>query len=141
LLSRFIPFLRQLLNEYNASLPRHSEPQRQLRVRVVVHAGDVHYDANGCYGEALDVAFRLLDAAPVKRALRETADPLILVVSGEIYNSVVRHGYGGIDDRDFHRLVRVQVAGMRYSGWIQNPEHATRRMAIPTTDINRPAAG
>jgi hypothetical protein len=25
--------------------------QRQLRVRVVVHAGTVFYDANGCFGE------------------------------------------------------------------------------------------
>ncbi|MGH3558002.1 MAG: hypothetical protein ACRDTK_11035, partial [Mycobacterium sp.] len=68
-----------------------------MRVRVVLHAGEVHYDANGCFGEALDVAFRLLDAARVKQALRETPDPLVLVVSGDIYSSVVRHGYDGID--------------------------------------------
>jgi hypothetical protein len=33
-----------------------------------VHAGEVNYDANGCFGEALDVAFRLLDAARVQVA-------------------------------------------------------------------------
>jgi hypothetical protein len=43
----------------------------------------------------------LLDAAPVKRALRVPADPLILVISGEIYSSVVRHGYDGIDQHAF----------------------------------------
>jgi GTP diphosphokinase / guanosine-3',5'-bis(diphosphate) 3'-diphosphatase len=32
------------------------------RLRVVLHAGEVHYDGNGCFGEALDIAFRLLDA-------------------------------------------------------------------------------
>jgi class 3 adenylate cyclase len=64
LLKTAIPVLSQLLTDYNASLPRASRPQRQLRVRVVVHAGEVHYDANGCFGEALDIAFRLLDAAP-----------------------------------------------------------------------------
>ena len=80
LLNRVMPMLRRLLTDYNASLPRPSQQQRQLRVRVVMHAGEVHYDANGCFGEALDVAFRLLDAAPVKRALREIVDPLILVV-------------------------------------------------------------
>ena len=36
------------------------------------------------------------------------ADPLILVVSGDIYGSVVRHGYEGIDHETFHQLVRVQ---------------------------------
>jgi class 3 adenylate cyclase len=101
LLNRAIPALVSLLADYNASLPHPIRLQRQLRVRVVTHAGDVRYDANGCFGEALDVAFRLLDAAPVKRALRETADPLILVISGDIYSSVVRHGYDGIDQHAF----------------------------------------
>jgi hypothetical protein len=71
LLNHVIPALSSLLADYNASLPHPSRTQRQLRVRVVTHAGDVRYDTNGCFGEALDVAFRLLDAAPVKRALRE----------------------------------------------------------------------
>jgi hypothetical protein len=121
LLNQAIPAFNRLLTEYNASLPRSSRPQRQLRVRVVTHAGDVHYDANGCFGEALDVAFRLLDAIPVKKALLETSAPLILVISEDIYSAVVRHGYHGIDQRAFHQLVRVQVAGKRYPGWIHIP--------------------
>ncbi len=127
LVNRAVPVLGQLLTEYNASLPRHSLPQRQLRIRVVIHAGEVHYDPNGCFGEALDVAFRLLDASRVKRALREMAGSLILVISGDIYSSVVRHGYDGIDDQAFHPLVRVTVAGKRYPGWIHVPEQSRRR--------------
>jgi hypothetical protein len=122
LLNRAIPLLSRLLAEYNGSLPRHSRPQRQLRIRVVLHAGEVHYDANGCFGEALDVAFRLLDAARVTRALRETADPLVLIVSEDIHSSVVRQDYNGRSQESFHPLVRVRVAGRRYPGWIQSPE-------------------
>jgi hypothetical protein len=139
LLNRVVPFFSRLLTEYNASLPRHSLAQRQLRIRVVMHAGEVHYDANGCFGEALDVAFRLLDAARVKRALREAADPLILVVSGDIYSSVVRHGYDGIDRQTFHPLVRVEVAGMRYPGWIYIPDQITRHEVAQMTSYRRPA--
>jgi class 3 adenylate cyclase len=128
LLNPAIPALNQLLASYNASLPHPSRPQRQLRVRVVMHAGDVRYDANGCFGEALDVAFRLLDAAPVKKALRDTADPLILVISGDIYSTVVRHGYDGIDRHAFHPLVRVQIAGKRYPGWICIPGRTTQQV-------------
>ena len=113
LLNRTVPLLSGLLTDYNASLPQRSQQQLQLRVRVVMHAGEVHYDTNGCFGEALDVAFRLLDAARVKRALREMADPLILVVSGDIYSSIVRQGYGSIDHETFHQQVRVQVASRR----------------------------
>jgi hypothetical protein len=139
LLNRAVPLLNRLLGEYNAALPRHSQPQRQLRIRVVMHAGEVHYDANGAFGEALDVAFRLLDAVPVKRALRGMADPLILVVSEDIYSSVVRHGYEGIDRQAFHQLVRVQVAGRRYPGWIQLPEQASRHNVSHLESYRRPA--
>jgi hypothetical protein len=139
LLNRAVPMLRRLLADYNASLPQHSRLQRQLRIRVVVHAGEVHYDANGCFGEALDVAFRLLDAARVKRALRDMADPLILVVSGDIYSSVVRHGYDGIDHDAFHQLVRVNVAGRRYPGWIHLPEQAMRHIVTQLASYRRPA--
>jgi hypothetical protein len=99
----------------------------------------VHYDANGCFGEALDVAFRLLDAARVKRALREMADPLILVISGDVYSSVVRHGYDGIDYQTFHPLVRVHVAGKRYPGWIHIPEQAMRHTVTNIATYRRPA--
>lgn len=98
MLKTAIPALSQLLIDYNASLSRISCAQRQLRIRVVVHAGEVHYDANGCFGETLDIAFRLLDAAHVKKALQAAADPLILVISGDIYRAIVRHGYDGIDN-------------------------------------------
>ena len=139
LLNRAVPVLSRLLADYNASLPRFSHPDRQLRIRVVMHAGEVHYDANGCFGEALDVAFRLLDAVRVKRALRETADPLILVISGDIYNSVVRHGYDGIDQQAFHPLVRVHVAGQRFPGWIHFPEQATEYNVTQMATYRRPA--
>ena len=103
------------------------------------HAGEVHYDANGCFGEALDVAFRLLDAARVKRALREMADPLILVVSDDIYRSVVRLGYDGIDHETFHQMVRVQVAGRRYPGWIHLPQQAIRHTVTQLASYRRSA--
>ena len=134
-----IPALSRLLADYNASLPRASRPQRQLRVRVVVHAGEVHYDANGCFGEALDIAFRLLDAAHVKKALAATADPLVLVVSGDIYRTIVRHGYDGIDQRAFQPLVRVQIAGNRYPGWIHIPGLPAQQQVTEIASYRQPA--
>src|SRR5690349_20358321 len=139
LLNRAVPVLSRLLADYNASLPSFSHPDRLLRIRVVMHAGEVHYDANACFGEALDVAFRLLDAVRVKRALRDTADSLILVISGDIYNSVVRHGYDGIDQQAFHPLVRVQVAGQRFPGWIHLPKQATEYNVTEMAAYRRPA--
>lgn len=129
LLNHAIPTFSRLLADRNTGITQISHPQRQLRVRIVMHAGEVHYDANGCFGEALDIAFRLLDAVPVKKALQTASDPLTLVVSGDIYRSVVRHGYRGIDREAFHRAVRVQVAGYHYPGWIHVSREVARQRA------------
>jgi hypothetical protein len=47
--------------------------------------------------------------------------PLVLVVSEEIYWSIVRHGYEGIPESGFGPLVRVVVAGRRHRGWVHVP--------------------
>lgn len=126
LLGQVIPALSQLLADYNASLPPASRADRQLRVRIVMHAGEVHYDSNGRFGEALDIAFRFLDAPGVKKTLRTTAAPLTLVISDDIYRTIVRHGYDGIDPRAFSSLIRIHLAGHRYPGWIHTPLKAAQ---------------
>jgi hypothetical protein len=110
LLRRVIPAFGLLLDEYNAVRP----PPRQLRIRVVVHAGLVHYDANGCFGEALDTAFRLLEATSVKQALRTAHAPLALIISAGLGESIRsgRIGQAG-------GLVSVEVAGRCHQGLIQ----------------------
>jgi class 3 adenylate cyclase len=75
--SRVMPRFDRLLRSYNTG----ARPERQLRVRAVVHAGPVNYDGHGCYGRSLDTAFRLLDAPEAKRALRDAPGPLVVVTS------------------------------------------------------------
>ena len=139
LLNRAIPVFAKLLADYNAAIPAAGIPDRKLRVRVVMHAGEVHYDANGCFGEALDIAFRLLDAPAVKKALKATVGSLALVVSEDIFRAIVRHGYGGIDQRAFRPLVRVQIAGKRYPGWIYLP-HETAKLQVAEITSYRQSA-
>lgn len=117
LLHTFIPTLARLLNEHNERWPDH-----QFRLRAAVHAGEVHYDSQGCFGEALDATFRLLEAPEVKSKLVEIENPLILVVSDDIYQSVIRHGYDGIDHREYEQTVQVRVGTQHYSGWVHVPE-------------------
>lgn len=128
LLNIAIPALARLLADHNSSQQVAGNPEQQLRLRVVIHAGEIHYDDNGCFGEALDIAFRLLDAAPVRKRLQLTPAPLAVVISEDIFRSIVRHGYGGIDQRAFAPLVRVQIAGYRYRGWVQVSDELVRRL-------------
>jgi hypothetical protein len=137
LLNRVVPAFGQLLTGYDASLT--SRSHRQLRVRVVMHAGEVNYDGYGCFGEALDIAFRLLDAPGVKKALRAAPDPLTLVVSDDIYRTVVRHGYDGLDQQAFRPLTRVNVAGHRYLGWVHAPRQPVQLQVAELASYRRSA--
>jgi hypothetical protein len=49
----------------------------------------MHFDSRAPFGEARDVAFRLLDAPELKRTLHRTVAPLALVISVDLYLSVV----------------------------------------------------
>ena len=117
LLGRLIPALTALLAEYNAAV---ADPELRMRLRAVVHAGEVHNDGWGFYGDDIDVAFRLLEAPTVKRVLRDAPEaPLVLVVSEEIWAGVVRHGY--VDGGSYQQRVQVKVGERRRRGRVHLP--------------------
>ena len=119
LLEGLVPQLAALLAEYNAGI---QQPALRIRLRVVVHAGEVYADSKGFYGESIDIAIRLLDSASVKKALKAATAPLVVVVSDEIHASIVSHGY--VDTDEYQPLVRVRVATRQHRGWVHVPDHA-----------------
>lgn len=114
LLGRVIPKLERQLAKHNDQ-----HPEESFRLRAVVHAGEVHYDANGPFGGAVDLACRLLDAPELKAALRNTLAPLVLVVSDDIHTSIVKHRYDDIAPNAFEPAVHLELAGQPRTGWIQ----------------------
>jgi hypothetical protein len=130
LFSRLMPALANLLVARNSSISPADQP-RILRLRAVIHAGEVDCDENGFFGEDLDVAFRLLDAPQLKAHLRQTVAPLALVASDYIYYSIIRHGYDGIDGEEFVQLVTVKVGDQRRKGWVHLPRTGGFPLAIP----------
>jgi hypothetical protein len=117
LLGQLIPMLTALLAEHNATVAR---PELRVRLRAVVHAGEIHEDDKGFYGDDLDAAFRLLEAQSLKKALKQAEGaPLILVVSEEIFHGIVEQGY--LDGAAFEPLVRVRVGYRQRRGWVQIP--------------------
>ncbi len=127
LLGKLIPMLTALLIEHNATVTR---PELQLRLRTVVHAGEIHRDDRGFYGDDLDFAFRLLDAPEVKKVLKEAvASSLVLVVSEELFTGTVEPE--DLDKDSYRPLGQVRVGNRNRRGWVQ----------IPTpVDPDRPAA-
>jgi len=123
LLSFAFPSFSRLLAGYNAGLPDPDDRDRRLRVRAVVHCGNVHDDDNGCFGEALDIAFRLLDAPSVKEALKTARGAVLLVVSSDI-RDLPSSCSSGIAGHTACRPVTIQVAGNDHRGWIRDPAEA-----------------
>jgi len=117
LLGRLIPALAALLAEHNATVV---EPELRMRLRAVVHAGEVHDDGWGFYGDDIDVALRLLEAPTVKRVLRDAPEaPLVLVVSEEIWAGIVRHRY--VDGDPYQQRIQVKVGERRRRGRVHLP--------------------
>ena len=131
LFSRLIPVLASLLVAHNSGISLADQP-RMLRLRVVIHAGEVHYDEKGPFGEDLDVAFRLLDAPRFKAHLKSSTVPLALIVLDYIYQTIIRHGYEGIEEEEFLPLVTVNVGLQRRKGWVQLPYAGGMPVAVPT---------
>jgi hypothetical protein len=129
LLSRLVPALASLLSAHNNGISPADE-MRILRLRAVVHAGEVHHDGKGFFGEDLDIAFRLLDAPRFKDHLKSLTAPLALVASDSFYQSVIRHGYDGIDHGEYHPLVTVEVAKQRKKGWVHVPQAAAPALPV-----------
>jgi hypothetical protein len=108
-----------------------------LRLRAVLHAGEIHDDGWGFYGEDLDIAFRLLDSPAVKKALKNAPRwPLVLVVSEEIYSAIVRQGY--VNGGPYEQSVNVRVADRRRRGWVNIPVPALAERPLTISRVNTP---
>ncbi|MFI9009211.1 hypothetical protein ACIGNX_18485 [Actinosynnema sp. NPDC053489] len=110
LLDPAIPRLVAVLREHNDSVP----PDRRVRVRLGLHAGEVHRDPHGWVGSDLNTACRLTDSAPVREHLVGNA---VLVVSEVIHQGVVRHGYRRVDPTAY-TSVDVALKELRTRAWV-----------------------
>lgn len=127
LLGSLVPELTAGLAAYNRGVPA----AEQLLVRAALHAGEVHHDPNGPFGNPIDVTVRLLEVDRFKAYRRQSGVPLVLIVSGDIYRSVVWHGCPGIDRDSYHRLLSVRVAGRLHDGWVDAPTGVPEGVRTP----------
>lgn len=89
----------------------------RLRLRMAVHAGEVHFDEHGRTSAEMIFTYRILDAAGAKRALRDSTATLVLITSDPFYRSVVRqHPSARPDD---YRPVDVEVKEVRDRAWVR----------------------
>jgi NACHT domain-containing protein len=108
--------LAAALSEHNQAHDR----RERIRLRLAVHAGEIHHDAHGVAGTAINVAFRLLEAAPLKRALAGSSGVLVVIASRWFFEEVIRHTPAS--GPASYRRVPIAVKETRDSAWICRPD-------------------
>ena len=84
---------------------------------MALHAGEIHPDAHGVTGSAVNRTFRLVEAPALKSALDDSAGVLALIVSDWFYDEVVRHEPAA--EPGCYRHVRAVVKETRAAAWIR----------------------
>lgn len=93
-----------------------------LRMRLALHQGLVARDARGWSGDAVNTTFRLVDAEPLRETLRAAGTAcLAFVVSGQVYEGVVRHAPRGIDPAAYLPLRFTTKHGEAVESWVMVP--------------------
>jgi len=119
-----VPAIEHLVGSHNREYP-----QLAFRLRIAIHAGEIHHDDQGPFGEAIDIACRLLDTAELKAALRQTRSATVLAVSDHLYDVIIRHQYDDADTVTFTPSLRVDLAGIVRRGWLRTTPRDSLRPA------------
>jgi class 3 adenylate cyclase len=101
------------LREHNGA---HPGPE-QIRLRMALHAGEVCYDEHGVTAASINLAFRLLEANPLRAALAGSPGVLAVIASSWFFEEVVRHS--SVVAR--YCLVEVAVKETTTTGWVCVP--------------------
>jgi hypothetical protein len=129
------PRLTASLRRYNAT---HSA-EAAVRLRVALHAGEVMVDPHGTASQAVNVAFRIVDAPEAKEAFRESRSALAVIASDAFYRDVIMHDPAS--QPHLYRQIPVQVKETASIAWLWlsdapiattfEPNSTTLRPGIP----------
>ncbi len=94
-------------------------PEERIRLRMALHAGEVYVNEHGMVASAINTAFRLLEAAPLKKALADSSDVLAMIASSWFYYEVIRNSHKFRQEAYFP--VQVDVKETNTIAWITMP--------------------
>jgi hypothetical protein len=108
--------LRHLIRRHNHV----SCPAARIQLRAATHIGPVEHDGHGFVGSDINLLFRMLEAQPLKRALAGSGTEVALIVSDDVYRSLVCR-CPSLVSPDVFRRVRFQVKYTRARAWTYLP--------------------
>jgi len=95
----------------------------RLRVRLVLHAGDLLMDDRdgSLDGNVLVFAARLLNADGLRLLLRHASGPLLVCVSDAIYQQVIAQRHESLDPADYEPVWLECKDSIRRLAWVRVP--------------------
>jgi tetratricopeptide (TPR) repeat protein len=118
-------FVEALPQALVAALADHNASHRaeeQIRLRMALHAGEIHYDTHGVVGRAVNLAFRLGDSQTFREVMSATDEPLAVITSEWFFDEVVWHSSVAAD---YHQL-RISAKEVDTKAWLCFPATGAR---------------
>jgi len=119
--------LRGLIRRHNHV----SCPAAGIQLRAAAHIGPVEHDGHGFVGSDINLLFRMLEARPLKSALAGSGAELAMIVSDDVYRSLVCQHPSLVSPDAFQR-VSFQVKHTRARAWTYLP-------GVPSSPARPPA--
>ena len=117
LLNTLIPTIEAALRHHNQS----ASTAATLRLRVGVHHGEITVgEDEGYSGEALNHAFRIIDNDVVRNALARAGDDMVVAISDDFYQKIVKPGYGALDPNKYSP-VKITAKETSSTAWLNVP--------------------
>jgi Cyclic nucleotide-binding domain len=108
----------------------------RISLRVAIHVGPVTTDSEGVSGHAINQAARLIEAAPLKRQITETAADLGLAASEFVYDTVISQNYGPADLAKYRKMrFRAKGSGS-LAAWMYLSGTTRPKNIVSTGSVN-----
>jgi CRP-like cAMP-binding protein len=96
---------------------RQATAATSITLRVAIHVGPVTTDPEGVSGHAINQAARLIEAAPLKSRIAETAPDLGLTTSEFVYDTAISQNYGSAVLARYQKI-QFRAKGSRSVAWM-----------------------
>jgi tetratricopeptide (TPR) repeat protein len=103
-----------------AALRAHNDGRpgnERIRLRLSLHAGEIHHDEHGVTGRSVNLTFRLLDPAEFKQAHARSSGLLSVITSKWFFDEVVWHSAKA--ERDAYHRIPVVAKETDTVAWVR----------------------
>ncbi|MGI5505717.1 hypothetical protein [Lentzea sp. CA-135723] len=112
IVARLISRIADGLRRYN----REAAPLR-VQLRAALHVGPVVVGPDGLSGPSIDAAAQLLTAPDLTTHLYRTDADLVIAVSSQVFETVIRHA-SGFADPTRYQAIAVRAEGSAAAAWL-----------------------